>query len=139
MFMMIEPRSDRVVNTQTKHHCYQVIRTTKVHQSSKSSRIVTVQEKVIRSRLQMGYSTPTNFINRYLCYILIYLYNTNVDNDHHYNYYLIFEYLKQYFHLKFTFYLLIPDEYINFFFTTKKFPIVRNLQITRYMTLSGTH
>ncbi|KAK1130616.1 hypothetical protein K0M31_018736 [Melipona bicolor] len=64
MFTMIEPRSDRVPNTQTKHHCYQVIRTTRVHQSSRSSRMVTVQEKVIRSRLQLGYSTPTNFINR---------------------------------------------------------------------------
>ncbi|CAD1477816.1 unnamed protein product [Heterotrigona itama] len=66
MFTMIEPRSDRVTNTQTKHHCYQVIRTTRVHQSSRSSRMVTVQEKVIRSRLQLGYSTPTNFINRTL-------------------------------------------------------------------------
>ncbi|KAK9302414.1 hypothetical protein QLX08_005646 [Tetragonisca angustula] len=65
MFTMIEPRSDRVANTQTKHHCYQVIRTTRVHQSSRSSRMVTVQEKVIRSRLQLGYSTPTNFINRF--------------------------------------------------------------------------
>lgn len=63
---MIEPRSDRVPATQTKHHCYQVTRTTRVHQSSRSSRMVTVQEKVIRSRLQLGYSTPTNFINRYL-------------------------------------------------------------------------
>ncbi|XP_031832091.1 brefeldin-resistant Arf-GEF family protein schizo isoform X2 [Nomia melanderi] len=62
---MIEPRSDRVPATQTKHHCYQVIRTTRVHQSSRSSRMVTVQEKVIRSRLQLGYSTPTNFINRF--------------------------------------------------------------------------
>lgn len=66
VFAMIEPRSDRVPATQTKHHCYQVIRTTRVHQSSRSSRMVTVQEKVIRSRLQLGYSTPTNFINRYL-------------------------------------------------------------------------
>ena len=74
MFTMIEPRSDRVANTQTKHHCYQVIRTTRVHQSSRSSRMVTVQEKVIRSRLQLGYSTPTNFINRYLSYIFWYRY-----------------------------------------------------------------
>nr|KAF7417146.1 hypothetical protein H0235_011677 [Vespula pensylvanica] len=49
---------------QTQHHCYQVIRTTRVHQSSRSSRMVSVQEKVIRSRLQLGYSTPTSFINR---------------------------------------------------------------------------
>ncbi|CAK9823471.1 IQ motif and SEC7 domain-containing protein 1 [Anthophora retusa] len=65
MFTMIEPRGDRVGNSQPKHHCYQVIRTTRVHQSSRSSRMVTVQEKVIRSRLQLGYSTPTNFINRF--------------------------------------------------------------------------
>ncbi|XP_053985658.1 IQ motif and SEC7 domain-containing protein 2 isoform X4 [Hylaeus volcanicus] len=61
---MIEPRNDRV-SGQSRHHCYQVIRTTRVHQSSRSSRMVTVQEKVIRSRLQLGYSTPTNFINRF--------------------------------------------------------------------------
>ncbi|XP_017883217.1 IQ motif and SEC7 domain-containing protein 1 isoform X2 [Ceratina calcarata] len=65
MFTMIEPRNDRVGNTHARHHCYQVIRTTRVHQSSRNSRMVTVQEKVIRSRLQLGYSTPTNFINRF--------------------------------------------------------------------------
>ena len=61
------------------HYRHQVIKTTKVHQSSKSSRVVTVQEKVIRSRLQLGYSTPTSFINRYytilfMRYILPWLY-----------------------------------------------------------------
>ncbi|KAF7391252.1 hypothetical protein HZH66_009732 [Vespula vulgaris] len=62
----IEQRdSDRLgCSQQTQHHCYQVIRTTRVHQSSRSSRMVSVQEKVIRSRLQLGYSTPTSFINR---------------------------------------------------------------------------
>ncbi|XP_014223054.2 IQ motif and SEC7 domain-containing protein 1 isoform X2 [Trichogramma pretiosum] len=50
------------------HHHYrqqQVVKTTKVQQSSRSLRVVTVHEKVIRSRLQLGYSTPTNFINRF--------------------------------------------------------------------------
>ncbi|XP_032672706.1 IQ motif and SEC7 domain-containing protein 1 isoform X3 [Odontomachus brunneus] len=67
VYTMIEPRSDRVTvcSPQTQHHCYQVIRTTRVHQSSRSSRMVTVQEKVVRSRLQLGYSTPTSFINRF--------------------------------------------------------------------------
>ncbi|KAL2714165.1 IQ motif and SEC7 domain-containing protein 1 isoform X2 [Vespula squamosa] len=69
MYTMIEQRdSDRSLSgcsQQTQHHCYQVIRTTRVHQSSRSSRMVSVQEKVIRSRLQLGYSTPTSFINRY--------------------------------------------------------------------------
>ncbi|XP_025159682.1 IQ motif and SEC7 domain-containing protein 1 isoform X3 [Harpegnathos saltator] len=67
VYTMIEPRSDRltVCSPQTQHHCYQVIRTTRVHQSSRSSRMVTVQEKVVRSRLQLGYSTPTSFINRF--------------------------------------------------------------------------
>lgn len=67
-YTMIEPRSDRVTvcSPQTQHHCYQVIRTTRVHQSSRSSKMVTVQERVVRSRLQLGYSTPTSFINRYL-------------------------------------------------------------------------
>jgi len=81
-YTMIEPRSDRVTvcSPQTQHHCYQVIRTTKVHQSSRSSRMVTVQEKVVRSRLQLGYSTPTSFINRYLFIIssiLIYYFHQN--------------------------------------------------------------
>ncbi|KAI4497954.1 hypothetical protein M0802_006778 [Mischocyttarus mexicanus] len=66
---MVEPRdsNDRLsgCSPQTQHHCYQVIRTTRVHHhSSRSSRMVSVQEKVIRSRLQLGYSTPTSFINR---------------------------------------------------------------------------
>lgn len=67
-YTMIEPRSDRVTvcSPQTQHQCYQVIRTTRVHQSSRSSRMVTVQERVVRSRLQLGYSTPTSFINRYI-------------------------------------------------------------------------
>ncbi|KAL7301052.1 hypothetical protein TKK_0006324 [Trichogramma kaykai] len=54
------------------HHHYrqqQVVKTTKVQQSSRSLRVVTVHEKVIRSRLQLGYSTPTNFINRYFHYL----------------------------------------------------------------------
>lgn len=73
-YTMIEPRSDRVTvcSPQTQHHCYQVIRTTRVHQSSRSSRMVTVQERVVRSRLQLGYSTPTSFINRYLFIISIF-------------------------------------------------------------------
>lgn len=72
-YTMIEPRNDRVTvcSPQTQHQCYQVIRTTRVHQSSRSSRMVTVQEKVVRSRLQLGYSTPTSFINRYLFIISI--------------------------------------------------------------------
>lgn len=66
-YTMIEPRSDRVtVCSPQTQHCYQVIRTTRVHQSSRSSKMVTVQERVVRSRLQLGYSTPTSFINRYL-------------------------------------------------------------------------
>ncbi|XP_020285023.1 IQ motif and SEC7 domain-containing protein 1 isoform X3 [Pseudomyrmex gracilis] len=67
-YAMIEPRSERVTvcSPQTQHHCYQMIRTTtRVHQSSRSSRMVTVQERVVRSRLQLGYSTPTSFINRF--------------------------------------------------------------------------
>lgn len=66
-YTMIEPRSDRVtVCSPQTQHCYQVIRTTRVHQSSRTSRMVTVQERVVRSRLQLGYSTPTSFINRYI-------------------------------------------------------------------------
>ncbi|KAH0546418.1 hypothetical protein KQX54_009468 [Cotesia glomerata] len=70
---MVEPR-ERLVACPTsrtlQHHqspqrqYHQVIKTTRIHHSSKNSRVVTVQEKVIRSRLQLGYSTPTNFINR---------------------------------------------------------------------------
>ncbi|XP_014217148.1 IQ motif and SEC7 domain-containing protein 1 isoform X2 [Copidosoma floridanum] len=49
-----------------QHYRHQMVKTTRVHQSSRtSSRVVTVQEKVIRSRLQLGYSTPTSFINRF--------------------------------------------------------------------------
>ncbi|XP_066598246.1 IQ motif and SEC7 domain-containing protein 1 isoform X2 [Prorops nasuta] len=67
MFTMMEPRGsvDRFSSPSQTHHSYQMIRTTRVHHSSRSSRMVTVQEKVIRSRLQLGYSTPTNFINRF--------------------------------------------------------------------------
>lgn len=78
-YTMIEPRSDRVTvcTPQTQHQCYQVIRTTRVHQSSRSSKMVTVQERVVRSRLQLGYSTPTSFINRYLFIISI----SRITND----------------------------------------------------------
>lgn len=81
-YTMIEPRSDRVTvcTPQTQHHCYQVIRTTRVHQSSRSSRMVTVQERVVRSRLQLGYSTPTSFINRYLFIISISRITNNLSN-----------------------------------------------------------
>lgn len=80
---MIEPRSDRVTvcSPQTQHHCYQVIRTTRVHQSSRSSRMVTVQERVVRSRLQLGYSTPTSFINRYIFIFFLLNQPTNRTND----------------------------------------------------------
>ncbi|OXU28421.1 hypothetical protein TSAR_016357 [Trichomalopsis sarcophagae] len=72
---MVEPRERSAAQPQHHHHHHQqqhhhhhyrhqVIKTTRVHQSSRSTRVVTVQEKVIRSRLQLGYSTPTNFINR---------------------------------------------------------------------------
>lgn len=68
---MIEPRerhvgsSSKTLQYQQNQHYHQIIKTTRVHQSSRNSRIVSVQEKVTRSRLQLGYSTPTNFINRY--------------------------------------------------------------------------
>ncbi|XP_033219763.1 IQ motif and SEC7 domain-containing protein 1 isoform X2 [Belonocnema kinseyi] len=67
---MMEPRERMVACTlppahHQQHHYRQVIRTTKVHHSSRCTRVVTVQEKVIRSRLQLGYSTPTSFINRF--------------------------------------------------------------------------
>jgi len=82
-YTMIEPRSDRVTvcSPQTQHHCYQVIRTTRVHQSSRSSKMVTVQERVVRSRLQLGYSTPTSFINRYLSVIFISSKSNNLSNS----------------------------------------------------------
>lgn len=79
---MVEPR-ERLVACPTsrtlQHHqspqrqYHQVIKTTRIHHSSKNSRVVTVQEKVIRSRLQLGYSTPTNFINRY-CFLLLFFF-----------------------------------------------------------------
>ncbi|KAK0162193.1 hypothetical protein PV327_008547 [Microctonus hyperodae] len=73
---MVEPReriiaspSSRTIQQQqqqpNQRHYHHVIKTTRVHHNSRSTRVVTVQEKVIRSRLQLGYSTPTNFINRY--------------------------------------------------------------------------
>ncbi|XP_012280396.1 IQ motif and SEC7 domain-containing protein 1 isoform X2 [Orussus abietinus] len=70
---MVEPRERRSPCAQHghhhhrhhHHHYHQVIKTTRVHQTSRSSRVVTVQEKVIRSRLQLGYSTPTAFMNRF--------------------------------------------------------------------------
>lgn len=90
---MVEPR-ERIIACPTsrtlqhqqspQRHYHQVIKTTRVHHSSKNTRVVTVQEKVIRSRLQLGYSTPTNFINRYLIVFII------IDNTlTKYNYYLI--------------------------------------------------
>ncbi|KAK0170448.1 hypothetical protein PV328_011010 [Microctonus aethiopoides] len=75
---MVEPReriiaspSPRTIQQQqqqqqpNQRHYHHVIKTTRVHHNSRSTRVVTVQEKVIRSRLQLGYSTPTNFINRF--------------------------------------------------------------------------
>ncbi|XP_015109486.1 IQ motif and SEC7 domain-containing protein 1 isoform X3 [Diachasma alloeum] len=70
---MVEPRERLVACTsQThhqnnchRHHYHHIVKTTRIHQSSRSNRVVTVQEKVIRSRLQLGYSTPTSFINRF--------------------------------------------------------------------------
>ncbi|KAG7188370.1 hypothetical protein KM043_008024 [Ampulex compressa] len=62
MFAMIEPRADKLGMQQ---QYYQVIRKTSVHQTSRNSRMVTVQEKVVRSRLQLGYSTPTTFVKRF--------------------------------------------------------------------------
>ncbi|XP_011302705.1 IQ motif and SEC7 domain-containing protein 1 isoform X2 [Fopius arisanus] len=72
---MVEPRERLVACTTSqmqhqnnnchRHHYHHVVKTTRIHQSSRSNRVVTVQEKVIRSRLQLGYSTPTSFINRF--------------------------------------------------------------------------
>ncbi|XP_015510178.1 IQ motif and SEC7 domain-containing protein 1 isoform X2 [Neodiprion lecontei] len=47
------------------HQYHQTVRTSKVHHSSRTTRIVTVQERVVRSRLQLGYSTPTAFMHRF--------------------------------------------------------------------------
>ncbi|XP_044591562.1 IQ motif and SEC7 domain-containing protein 1 isoform X2 [Cotesia glomerata] len=88
---MVEPR-ERLVACPTsrtlQHHqspqrqYHQVIKTTRIHHSSKNSRVVTVQEKVIRSRLQLGYSTPTNFINRFPQKVERPSHNTNLGQNH---------------------------------------------------------
>ncbi|XP_043282422.1 IQ motif and SEC7 domain-containing protein 1 isoform X3 [Venturia canescens] len=63
---MVEPRERLIASPSPQQpHYHQVIRTTRIHQSSRSRSVITVQEKVIRSRLQLGYSTPTSFINRF--------------------------------------------------------------------------
>lgn len=60
---------------QQQHYRHQVIKTTRVHHSTRTTRhVVTVQEKVVRSRLQLGYSTPTNFINRYILFFIQFLF-----------------------------------------------------------------
>lgn len=47
------------------HRCkHQVVKTTEVYRSLKNTFNTEVQEKVIRSRLQLGYSTPAAFINK---------------------------------------------------------------------------
>ncbi|XP_043485267.1 IQ motif and SEC7 domain-containing protein 1-like isoform X3 [Leptopilina heterotoma] len=84
---MMEPRERIVACTQSpahhqQQHYRQVIRTTKVHQNSRCTRVVTIQEKVIRSRLQMGYSTPTAFLNRFPQKMERSTHNTSLNQAH---------------------------------------------------------
>ncbi|XP_012265797.2 IQ motif and SEC7 domain-containing protein 1 isoform X2 [Athalia rosae] len=62
---VVEQRDRRPTGCGQNHHYHQMVRTTKVHQSSRTTRVVTVQERVVRSRLQLGYSTPTAFMHRF--------------------------------------------------------------------------